>query len=84
MNLFQSQNNGNNENTQFEFLDIITIISFIAQLSNMQGDERFINYIEKLNHAIADEVDKIYVNLDIVIKQNEEILKLLKGEKNEA
>lgn len=82
MNIFQSQNNS--ENSQFEFLDIITIISFIVQLSNIQGDEKFINYIEKLTHAIADEVDKIYVNLDIVIKQNEEILKILKGEKNEA
>lgn len=72
-------NNANNEDNNFEFLDIITIVGFIAQLSNIAKDEEQTNYIHKVIETIAQEIEKLHQENDYIMWQNEEILKILKN-----
>ena len=74
-------NNLNNK-TSFNILDIITILSFIAQIKNINDDKVQTNYIQKVIKAIADEIEKLHKENDIIMQQNEEIIKLLKGNNN--
>ena len=66
-NLNNINNNG--------LLDGITILGFIAQLQNIGDDKTQTEYIRKVIQAIADEIEKLHKENDIIIKQNEEILK---------
>ena len=70
--------NNNNSNNN-GLLDGITILGFIAQLQNIGDDKTQTEYIRKVIQAIADEIDKLHKENDIIIKQNEEILKILGG-----
>jgi glycerol dehydrogenase-like iron-containing ADH family enzyme len=72
--------NLNNENQQFEMLDALNIVGFFAQLDNMSKDEEQSKYIQTVIQALANEVEKLHKENDIIIEQNEEILKLLKEE----
>jgi uncharacterized protein (UPF0305 family) len=83
---FNINNNNTNEEEQLGFLDVITIIGFIAQLTNMADDEKQTKYIKIIIEAIANEIAKLHKENDdiiaqneYIIKQNDEILKLLKG-----
>lgn len=71
-------NKNNNINQNDGLLDGITILGFIAQLQNIQDDKEQTEYIRKVIQAIADEIKKLHDENDIIIKQNEEILKILK------
>jgi hypothetical protein len=75
-------NNINNftENQQFEMLDALNIVGFFAQLDNMAKDEEQTKYVQVVIEAIANEIEKLHKENDIIIKQNEEIIGLLKGE----
>lgn len=68
-------NNINN----FELLDLITIISFAAQLQNMEMDGKQTNFIHKVIKAIADEIDKLHQENDIIIEQLNRIEEKLNG-----
>ena len=73
------ENNYNlNKKTSFNILDDITILSFIAQIKNINDDKVQTNYIQKIIKAIADEIEKLHKENDIIMQQNEEIIKLLK------
>lgn len=78
-----NENNFNINNlknkTNFNILDIITILGFVAQINNIQDDKTQTEYIQKVIQAIADEIKKLHKENDIIIKQNEEILNILKG-----
>lgn len=77
------ENNYNlNKKTSFNILDDITILSFIAQIKNINDDKVQTNYIQKVIKAIADEIEKLHKENDIIMQQNEEIIKLLKGNNN--
>lgn len=77
------ENNYNlNKKTSFNILDDITILSFIAQIKNISDDKVQTNYIQKIIKAIADEIEKLHKENDIIIQQNEEIIKLLKENNN--
>lgn len=80
-------NNGNNsgDGQQLEFLDILTIVSFCTQLSNMSQDEHQTTYINNVIKAISNEIAKLHEENDIIIAQNKEIMDLIKnlqGEKD--
>lgn len=74
--------NNLNKKTNFNILDDITILSFIAQIKNINDDKVQTNYIQKVIKAIADEIEKLHKENDIIMQQNEEIIKLLKGNNN--
>lgn len=80
-------NNGNNngDGQQLEFLDILTIVSFCAQLSNMSQDEQQTIYINNVIKAISNEIEELHEENNIIIAQNKEIIDLIKnlqGEKD--
>ena len=75
-------NKMNNQNYQqeqnnLEALDILTILSFVMQSNNIQKDEIQTEYIHKVIKAIANEIQKLHQENDVIIKQNEKILNLL-------
>lgn len=74
--------NNLNKKTNFNILDDITILSFIAQIKNIDDDKVQTNYIQKVIKAIADEIEKLHKENDIIMQQNEEIIKLLKENNN--
>lgn len=59
-------------------LDLLNVFSLWAQIENMNMDKMQTEYIHKVIKAIADEIEKLHKENDIIIKQNEEILDLLK------
>ena len=66
-------NNNNNENNKnFDMLDLITVIGFLAQMQNMQGDEK---QAQKNNAIIKDTMDK---HEELVIQYLQDIIYLLK------
>ena len=78
MNNNYNLNNLNNK-TSFNLLDVITILGFAAQINNIKDDETQTDYIRKVIQAISDEIEKLHKENDIIIAQNNEILKILKG-----
>lgn len=63
-------------------LDLLNVFSLWAQIDNMNMDAKQSDYIRKVIKAIADEIDKLHKENDIIIKQNEEILRLLQNNKD--
>lgn len=75
----------NNPNTSedFGFLDMITIASFLAQIDNMDKDDVQNKYIHKVIKAIADEIEKLHKENDIIMEQNDDILNKLQNIEDE-
>jgi hypothetical protein len=71
------------EGQEFALLDAITIVGFLAQLDNMEQDEKETQYIRTVIQAIANEIEKIHKDNEKIIKQNEEILYFLRKEEVE-
>lgn len=61
-----------------EFLDILTIIAFCAQMANMDGDVEQNNYIKQVINNINKEINKLHKENDMIMEQNEEIIKILR------
>ncbi len=64
-----------NVNNNLEGLDLLNIISIIIQLMEIKSSGEETNYIHKVIKAIAQEVELLH-------KENEEIISLLKEIKN--
>lgn len=66
---------------QLEFLDILTILSFIVGIQNLNLNINQVDsldkHLEQQDHILIEEQNEM---LKTIIKQNEEIIKLLKGE----
>lgn len=68
---------------KLSFLDVITVISFILQLDNneeLQKQSTNDDIQNNLHNDIMELLEDNKKRFDIVIKQNEEILKLLRKE----
>ena len=67
-----------------EFLDILTILSFIIGIQNLELNidqvDSLDKHLKEQDHVLIDEQNEM---LKTIIKQNEEIIKILK-EKNNA
>lgn len=62
-------------------LDMINMLSLVAQITNMNQDE---NYHKVINHffsTIGDEIKKLHEENNIIIAQNNKIIELLEGRK---
>lgn len=64
------------EHGGFEFLDTISILSFIIGLQNLELNKQ---QVDSLSKEMTDNQD---IMLKTIIQQNEEIIKLLKEFKN--
>lgn len=67
-----------NENNNYNVLDLLNIISLWAQMENMSMDAEQTNYVRKVIKAIANEIEKLHEENDVIMKQNDEILKILR------
>lgn len=69
---------------QWDFLDVISILSFIIGLQNLELNQR---QVDGLMSEMRDNQNSMLHDIikqnEIIIEQNEELLKLL-GEKNNA
>lgn len=63
-----------NEAQNFEFLDILTLIGFALQLSNISGDEKHNRWLKIILRALSNEIINLHNENHIIIKQNEDIL----------
>ena len=68
----------NNNNNQFEILDLIAMISFVMQLQNIQLDDKQQNYIHNVIRALAQQVQKLHQQNDRIETKLNYILKILK------
>jgi len=64
-------NNNNINNNGFGLIDILTVISFIAQMKNMNDDEITNLKNSSIIKAVANEIDKLH-------KENDDIINHLK------
>ena len=67
-----NNNNSNNMNNTFGLIDILTLISFLAQMKNMNDDEFTSMKNNSIIKAVADEIDKLH-------KENDNIIEYLKS-----
>lgn len=67
---------------QWDFLDVISILSFIIGLQNLELNQRQVNgLMSEMRDNQNSMLHDIIKQNEIIIQQNEELLKLL-GEKN--
>ena len=64
-------NNNNNINRNFDILDFLSLISFFAQMKNMNDDDITALKNNKIIQAVANEIDKLH-------KENDDIISHLK------
>lgn len=57
-------------NNNLELLDVLTILSFVSQMQNLEKDEYYENYIKNFIHNLDEEIQKLH-------KENEEIIEKL-------
>ena len=67
----------NSDAKGFEALDVLSIMGFAAQMNNISKNKKQTEYIQKVIKAIAEEIEKLHKENDIIIKKTEEILELL-------
>lgn len=68
-------------NNQFQQLDVLSILSLSAQLSNMNKDENYHKIINQFFSAIDNEIKKLHEENKIIIQQNIRIIELLERRK---
>lgn len=66
----------NNNNKNFDILDTLSLISFMAQIKNMKDDEKAALKNNSIIKAISDEIDKLH-------KENDDIISYLKAVDND-
>lgn len=65
-----------NEHNSFGFMELISILSFVIGLQNLELNKK---QVEELSKEMTDNQD---IMLKTIIQQNEEIIRLLKEFKN--
>lgn len=64
----------NNVKNGIENMDIINLYSVCKQLENIAFDDQQTKYIRAVIKAIADEIDKLHKENDVIMEQNKKIL----------
>lgn len=70
-------------NSQIDFLDVITIVSFVLQLQNndeLQKQTSNDQILKKLHEDVMQAIEDNRRLSSTIMEQNEEIIRLLKGE----
>lgn len=77
-------NNNNNSRRQLEnldMLDALSVISFMAQIQNIEEDNIETEFIHKVIKAIAEEINKLHKENDIIMEKLDKISNYLEGGK---
>lgn len=67
-----------NENNEFEFLDALTLISFFAQMENLDKDEKYTRFIKRIILGLVNEIEKLHKENEDIINKLNQILEKLK------
>lgn len=70
-----------NENQQFDFLDVITLMGFFAQIENLDKDQKYEEFIKKIIIGLVQEIEKLHKENEDIINKLDQILEKL--DKNE-
>ena len=65
-------------NGNLETLDIISIMSFIIQMQNLEEDKRYKGSVQQFEDVVQKEVDKLHAENEIIMKKLDEIQAELK------
>lgn len=68
----------NNYQNGIEAMDILNLIAFYIQLTNIEQDNQQSEYIHNVIQAIAREIELLHKENDKIMTQNEEIIRLLR------
>ena len=68
-----------NKINSFQDLDIVQLLAFYFQLKNIEWDTQQNEYIHSVIQNINTQIAKLHKQNDIIMKQNEQILDILKG-----
>ena len=72
----------NDYNKEWDFLDILSIMSFIIGLENLKLNQEQVSHLEKhLESQDSILIKQQNAMLEKIIQQNEKIISMLKGEK---
>ncbi len=68
-------NNNNNDNKQenLDMLDIITMLSFMAQIQNIKEDKVQNLWINKVIKTLFQEINKLHYENELLFKKLEEV-----------
>lgn len=67
-------NNNSYLRRNIEFMDILDLISVVAQFSNMEADQKYKDYIQEFSAKIQKEVDALHHENDVIMSKLDEIL----------
>lgn len=68
----------NNYQNGIEAMDILNLIAFYIQLTNIEQDNQQSGYIHNVIQAIVREIELLHKENDEIMAQNEEIIRLLR------
>ena len=66
-------NNDNNKQENLDILDIITMLSFMAQIQNIKEDKVQNLWINKVIKTLFQEINKLHYENELLFKKLEEV-----------
>ena len=66
-------NNDNNKQENLDTLDIITMLSFMAQIQNIKEDKAQNIWINKIIQTLFQEINKLHYENELLFKKLEEV-----------
>lgn len=66
-------NNNDNKQENLDILDIITMLSFMAQIQNIKEDKAQNIWINKVIQTLFQEINKLHYENELLFKKLEEV-----------
>ena len=66
-------NDNNNKQENLDILDIITMLSFMAQIQNIKEDKAQNIWINKVIQTLFQEINKLHYENELLFKKLEEV-----------
>ena len=66
-------NNNDNKQENLDMLDIITMLSFMAQIQNIKEDKAQNIWINKVIQTLFQEINKLHYENELLFKKLEEV-----------
>lgn len=66
-------NNNDNKQENLDILDIITMLSFMAQIQNIKEDKAQNIWINKIIQTLFQEINKLHYENELLFKKLEEV-----------
>lgn len=66
-------NNNDNKQENLDMLDIITMLSFMAQIQNIKEDKAQNIWINKIIQTLFQEINKLHYENELLFKKLEEV-----------